>query len=90
MVWTEAKDLIMLREMAAEGVMHQKPRSKDKGAIWQKVVDNLNPLPEFEVSSRSVWDRFNILAKKHKVKMAKQERSTGGGGEELSELESIL
>ena len=64
MVWTEAKDLIMLREMAAEGVMHQKPRSKGKGAIWQKVVDNVYPLPEFEVSSRSVRDRFNILAKK--------------------------
>ena len=64
MVWTEAKDVIMLCEMAAEGVMHQKPRSKGKEAIWQKVLDNLNPLPEFEVSSRSVRDKFNILAKK--------------------------
>ena len=90
MTWTEEKDLMMLREMAAEGVMHHKPKSGDRGSSWQKVADNLNPLPQFEINTRSVRDRFNILAKKHKVKMAKEERSTGGGGEELSELENLL
>ena len=90
MVWTETKDLTLLREMAAEGLMHHKPKSRDRGAAWQKVVDHLNPLPDFDVATRSIRDRFNNLAKKHKVRMAKEERGTGGGGEELSELESLL
>ena len=37
------------------------------------------------VTNSTSWQK-----KKHKGKIAKQERSTGGGGEELSELESIL
>lgn len=52
MTWTEEKDLMMLREMAAEGVMHHKPKSRDRGSSWQKVADNLNPLPQFEISTR--------------------------------------
>ena len=90
MVWTREKDLVLLQEIAAEGVMHQKPKSRDKGCAWQKVVDNINCLPGYEVSSRSVRDRYNNLVKKHKVKMGKEERATGGGGSELSEWESIL
>ena len=90
MVWTKKKDLIMLQEVAAEGVMHQKPKSRDRGSAWQKVFDSINSLPGYEVSSRSLRDRFNNLAKKHKIKMGQEERLTGGGGSELDELESIL
>ena len=39
MVWTEAKDLIMLREMAAEGVMHQgHPGQKAKGQYGKRLI----------------------------------------------------
>ena len=69
--------------------MHQNPKSRDKGAAWQKVVDNINALPGYEVSSRSIRDRFNTLAKKQ-VKMAKVERLTGEESNELDELETIL
>ena len=72
MTWTEEKDLMMLREMAAEGVMHHKPKSRDRGSSWQKVADNLNPLPQFEINTRSVRDRFNILAKNTKSKWEKR------------------
>ena len=53
MVWNDEKDKIMLRQMAAEGVMDKKPKSRDRGASWQKVVNNLNVLPQFEVSQKS-------------------------------------
>ena len=90
MVWTKEKDLVLLQEVAAEGVMHQKPKSRDRGSAWQKVVDSINSLPGYEVSPRSVRDRYNNLAKKQKIKMGQEERSTGGGGSELDESESIL
>lgn len=66
--------------------MHQKPKSRDKVAAWQKVVDNINAL----LDVRSAVDRFNTLAKKQKVKMAKAERLTGEGGSGLDEWEAIL
>jgi hypothetical protein len=90
MVWAKEMDLELLKEIADEGVMHQKPKSKEKGSAWQKVVDNINFLPGYEVSCRSVRDRYNNLAKKHKIRMGKEERSTGGGGSELNECENIL
>ena len=81
---------MLLQEVAADGVMHQKPKSRDTGSAWQKVADSINSLPGYEVSSRSVRDRYNNLAKKHKIKMGQEERSTGGGGSELDESESML
>ena len=80
----------MLQEMAAEGVLHHKLKSRSRGISWQRVVDKVNALPNFEVNVKSVRDRFKLLAKKHKAKMGKQERSTGGGGVDLSEVEILL
>jgi hypothetical protein len=90
MVWNGEKDKAMLKEMAAAGVMHKKPKSRDRGAAWEKVVNNLNSLPQFEISQKSLRDRYKLLAKKYKVKMGKEERSTGGGGEGPNELEGLL
>ena len=64
MVWTKEMDLDLLKEIAAEGVMHQKPKSREKGSAWQKVVDNINSLPGYEVSCRSVRDRYNNMENK--------------------------
>ena len=90
MVWNKEMDKIMLQEMAAEGVLHHKLKSRSRGISWQRVVDKVNALPNFEVNVKSVRDRFKLLAKKHKAKMGKQERSTGGGGVDLSEVEILL
>ena len=80
----------MLQEMAPEGVLHHKCKSRNRGVSWQKVVEKLNALPSFDVNMKSVRDRFNLLAKKYKVKMGKQERATGGGGIEVIEAENLL
>jgi myosin heavy subunit len=90
MVWKQDMDKVLLQEMVAEGVLHHKPKSRNRGISWQRVVDKVNALPNFEVNVKSVRDRFKLLAKKHKVKMGKQERSTGGGSVDLSELEILL
>ena len=42
MVWSEAKDYIMLKEVAAEGGFNSKPGSREGGTSWQKVANKLN------------------------------------------------
>ena len=90
MAWSDTMDLTMLREIAAGGVMQKKSKSRERGTAWQVVVNNLNPLPDFNVSVRSVRDRYYNIAKKYKLKMGKEKRATGGGGEEASEKEQLL
>lgn len=53
-------------------------------------VDHLNPLPDFDVSTRSVRDRFNTWQKSSKPEWQRRRVELGGGGEELSEMESLL
>ena len=43
----------------------------------------------FNVNQRSVRDRFNILAKRVKAKLSKEERERGGGESGLSETERL-
>ena len=90
MVWKEDMDYTMLQEMAAEGVIHHKCKSRNRGVSLQKVVEKLNALPNFDVNTKSFRERFNLLAKKYKVKMGKQDRATGGGGIEVTEVENLL
>ena len=89
MVWSKAKDLILLKEIAAEAVMLHRQRSRERGMQWQIVADNISTLGQ-EVTSRSVRDRYSIMAKKYRARMAREERSTGEGGAELTESESLL
>ena len=56
---------------------------------WQRVADNISALGQ-GVTSRAVRDHYNVMAKKYKARMAQEERSTGEGGAELTEAESLL
>ena len=77
MVWTEQKDAMMLTAVAGEGVFHTKPGSRKRGSAWQAVADILNcHANEFNFSQRSVRDRFNVLAKKVKAKLSKEEKES--------------
>lgn len=44
----------------------------------------------FEVTARSVQDRFNTISKKHSIKTTKELTRTGEGGEEPSDYELLL
>lgn len=92
MTWTEEKDKIMLTAMAGEGVFDTKAGSRERGSTWQAVADSLNcqELQRFNVNQRSVRDRFNILAKKVKTKLLKEEKESGGGESDLSESEKLV
>ena len=53
------------------------------------MADNLNS-QGFEITSRFGRDHSGTLSKKYKARMAKEKRSTGEGGQELTERESLL
>ena len=42
MSWTEEKDILLMREMAAQGIFQFKTGSKERGNIWQAIASNLN------------------------------------------------
>ena len=90
MVWSKAKDLQLLKQIAAEGVLTHKQRSKERGTKWQKLADNISVSVGHDITSRAARDRYNMVAKKYRARMAREERATGEGGEELTEDESLL
>lgn len=90
MVWSEQKDLTLLKEIAAEGVLTKKEKSRERGSGWQTVAENLCPMFKVDLTSRSVRDHYTMVARKHKARLAIEERATGEGGEELTEKENLL
>ena len=81
--------MIMLTTIAAKGVFHWKLGSRERGKAWQAVAVSLNAntTQSFCILAKSIWDRFNILAKRVKSKFSKE---SGGGDEEQSELERLV
>ena len=92
MTWTDENDSIMLTALAGEGVFDAKIGSRERGSTWKSVAASLNchSAQGFNVNQRSVRDRFNILAKRVKAKLSKEERGSGGGESDLSETERFL
>ena len=78
MVWTK-KDLVLLQEVAAEGVMPQKPKSSEVLHEKRWLIVSIH----FQ-AMRSAPDQSGIDI------TTWQERSTGGEGSALDESESIL
>ena len=90
MVWTEAKDLSLLKAIAAEGIfVNTKAGSRERGAAWLNVATALIA-ESLTVTVRSVRDRYHILAKKWKVKVAAEEKESGGGEKHMTEVEVLL
>ena len=90
-MWNQQKDLLLLKEIAGEGVLKHKAKSRERGTSWLNVANKLAPsFPHIEDTSRAVRDRYKTLEKKHKFKNAEEERGTGLGGEELTEGEMLL
>lgn len=93
MSWTEEKDILLMREMAAQGIFQFKTGSKERGNIWQAIASNLNGNKDLfsYVSSRGCRDRFTLISRRYKAKTAEELKSTGGGSEdEPSEYDLLL
>jgi hypothetical protein len=82
---------MLLKELAGEGVLHHKLKSRERGAGWLIIAKKLQPsFPGIEVTAPAVRDHYGVLERKHENKMAQEERATGISGEELTEVEGLL
>ena len=90
MQWNSDKDIMMMREVAALGVLAQKSGSKERGQLWQQVADALNENDDFYLTGRAVGDRLSTIMKKHRIQMNKEKKLSGEGGEEVTEFDVLI
>ena len=69
----------------------KKKKSLQRGALWQKIADNLNAVkdPHFTVEKRSVRDHIGILVQRFKKQQA-QELRESGISPERTELDAAI
>ena len=59
--------------------------------LWQTIATNLNNFEDFgEITSRAVRDRFTTIMKKYKAQTNKELKSSGLGGDELGEFDTLM
>ena len=88
-VWTEDHDILMLREAVTSEPYNFKPKSSERGKVWESIATHLNSLktPEFRVTARAVRDRYKLLIFRHKLKK-REEKASGIDVEELTVLDA--
>ena len=91
MKWDEKHDILLGRELLLMKPYNFKPSTKESGAAWTAVADDLNKVEEvkFDVTQKSVRDRTKILVSNFKRKMRSQEAASGSV-EEPSEWDLVM
>ena len=89
MIWTEAHDDFLVREILVVEPYRYKQGTVKRGEAWTQVSEILNAVeyPKFRVNQRGVRDRYTTLEKAFKKKMADEEKSSGTIPPELTDLE---
>ena len=80
MAWTYDHDILLCREILVEEPYKFKAGTRDRGQAWEKIANNLNQNNadcRFIVNQRGVRDRYTILEKAFRKKMAAEERASG-------------
>ena len=82
----------MLREAVTSEPYNFKPKSTERGKVWESIAAYLNSLktPEFRVTARAVRDRYALLISRHKLKQREEEKASGIEVPELTELDALL
>ena len=91
MKWTKGHDELLVNEILLFEPYTYKEGTLEHGNIWNNIAESLNQVkqPAFSVTKRSVKDRYNLLASKHKKKRKDEERASGISPED-SELSKGL
>nr|XP_058972429.1 putative uncharacterized protein DDB_G0274435 [Pocillopora verrucosa] len=92
MEWTQECDLLLLQEIVVSQPYKFKPSTRDRGQVWEGITARLNATELFHDrlrNKRAVRDRYQLLSKKFKNKMAEEERA-GGISPEMTETDKLL
>ena len=79
MEWTEEHDIQLARELLLSEPFRFKPRSVERGKVWQEVTNRLNEnrLIHFRVTKRSTREHFSLLSEKFKAKRKNEAKQSG-------------
>ena len=82
----------MLREAVTSEPYNFKPKSSERGKVWESIAVYLNSLktPEFRVTAKAVRDRYALLISRHKLKQREEERASGVDVPEPTEVDILL
>ena len=92
MEWTQECDLLLLQEIVMSQPYKFKPSTRDRGQVWEGITARLNATELFHDrlrNKRAVRDRYQLLSKKFKNKMAEEERASGISPE-MTETDKLL
>ena len=91
MEWTEAHDLILAKEVRASEPWIFKPRTVDRGKVWNAITDHLNDETsvKFQVKKKQVQEHFKLLLDKFKAKRKHQAKLSGVDIED-SEMDILM
>ena len=91
MEWTEAHDLILAKEVRASEPWMFKPRTVDRGKVWNAITDRLNDETsvKFQVKKKNVQEHFKLLLDKFKAKRKHQAKLSGVDIED-SEMDILM
>ena len=91
-VWTEDHDVLMLCEAVTSEPYNFKPKSSERGKVWESIAAYLNSLkaPEFRVTARAVSDRYALLMSRQTITQREEEKASGINVPELTELDALL
>ena len=70
MLWTDEHDELLCREVLLIEPYRKKASTRKRGQAWTTIAENLNSIlkPKFNVSQRSVRERFALLEKRYRKK----------------------
>ncbi|XP_078342646.1 uncharacterized protein LOC144628430 [Oculina patagonica] len=92
MDWTTECDLLLLQEIVVSEPYRFKSSTRERGKVRDEILERLNAAELFQNrlgNKRAVRDRYTLLAKKFKKKMAEEERASGVSPE-MSEQDKLL
>ena len=91
MEWTKEHDIHLAREVLFSEPFRFKPRTVERGKVWQEIANRLNEnrLIHFRVTKRSTREHFSLLLEKFKAKR-KNEAKQSGVDVKDSELDAAM
>lgn len=91
--WTYEHEINLVREVLAVNPFKHAEGTSERAKLWEEIASNLNGIEslKFEVTVRSVRDHVNlVLLKRHKQKIASEEKASGITVGEATEMEIAL
>ena len=74
--WKTIHEGLLLREVLLLEPFHYRQGTKEKGAVWSKIAENLTQLG-MKANQRSVREKFDKLVAEFKRKQVAEERASG-------------